>query len=211
MGRTLDHSCPHEKLVTQIFPMGAGKGKVVGMVTHVMTTDERRLLARYIRPLREVHDLTQGELAQSANVSRRQLGSIERGDAVPHEDVLRRVLKALRIDVDDVTDGEIERFTLRVRALLRLVPRAQRGDAFESITGSLTNAALSSTGVGISMTLHDGDLVDFRVLERPDRSKDVARYDRTAAAVEAELADYGDDIANLDPDVGEDKGRSEAK
>lgn len=89
-----------------------------------------------IKKLRKEKKLTQGELAERAGISGNHLSRLERGVFQPSIDVVKRLAKALDVNVDGILSGEDElapavsiknkELTERVRMIDQLEPEDQQ-------------------------------------------------------------------------------------
>lgn len=111
----------------RFFPKASTNGKDCGSVSAV-DREERAAWARLIRDLRRGKDLDQEQLASLADTTRRTIGSIERGDSVPQEDVLRRVLGVLGIDPEPETSQDVRNFIALITPLLERLPAEVRAE-----------------------------------------------------------------------------------
>lgn len=66
-----------------------------------------------VRVWREHRDLTQVQLAEAAGVSQSAIAHIERGASSPSLETLRRIAKALRVDLDDLEPANQDDGTVR--------------------------------------------------------------------------------------------------
>ena len=63
----------------------------------------------HVRRLRQQCGFSQGRLAEMVQTSRNTIGSIERGEWVPHLDLAKRIARALNSDLNTVFgEGAIE-------------------------------------------------------------------------------------------------------
>lgn len=90
-----------------------------------MNRDERKAWGPLIRTAREALGLTQDDLAEQANTTRRTLGAIERGDTVAQLAVLERLLASLGMSPQQI-DGDVETFLSMLGPLLQLLNAEQR-------------------------------------------------------------------------------------
>jgi transcriptional regulator with XRE-family HTH domain len=69
---------------------------------------EEKALANRIRAYRKLKALTQQELAERIGVSVAVLGSVERGTRKPKKDLLERIAKALKIQLNELIPPTID-------------------------------------------------------------------------------------------------------
>lgn len=114
-----------------------------------MDTAERRAWGPLIRAAREAQGLKQEAVAEMANVSRRTLGSIERGDTTAQTDVLRRILVSLNITPTQELDGDVRSFTAMLGPLLQRLGPDERAAVMPVITDLVASALKDSRSGGV--------------------------------------------------------------
>ena len=70
--------------------------------------DERKLLGRRIKSLRQARGYTQEQLAELIDINAKYLSSIERGAENPTLDLFLRLAKGLRVDLYEIFQFEHE-------------------------------------------------------------------------------------------------------
>lgn len=109
--------------------------------------DERRALARQVRPARLTRRISQQDLALMAGVTRNTVAGLENGTKVPQARPLWLVLGALGIRPDMAPRWDVETETwFRVMApLVRAVPQPRRGvvmlEVIERLSAELRHAS----------------------------------------------------------------------
>jgi transcriptional regulator with XRE-family HTH domain len=71
----------------------------------VAAQHHRRILGETIRTLRQQAALSQESLAERSDLTAKYLGEVERGYVNISVDALARIAKALRVQVQDLTNG----------------------------------------------------------------------------------------------------------
>lgn len=100
---------------------------------------ERAAWGARIRSERLQLGMTQDELAEAAKVSRRTIGSIERGDVVAQPGVLARILKALGLEPEPPRfDEETETLLAIVGPLIAAIPPQRRNEVMRRVIPILT-------------------------------------------------------------------------
>lgn len=118
----------------------------------LMNRDERATWGPLVRAARDTQGLTQQELAEMANTTRRTVGSIERGDSTPQLGVLERVLEVLGLwspegDVTPIVrafaslDDDVLSFLALAGPLLQRLPMDVRADLMDELMGVMVGGA----------------------------------------------------------------------
>lgn len=68
-----------------------------------MASSYRRIVGQNIRAYRKQAELSQEKLAEKASLSYKYLGEVERGDVNVSLDSLMRIVKVLKIKLNDLT------------------------------------------------------------------------------------------------------------
>lgn len=87
--------------------------------------EQRAAYGPLIRDARKGLGLDQATLAEMTGISRRTIGSIERGDTVAQQEVLDRLLKVLNLEQADV-DPDVEALLSVIQPLLQQVDQSRR-------------------------------------------------------------------------------------
>jgi transcriptional regulator with XRE-family HTH domain len=114
-----------------------------------MDTAERRAWGPLIRAAREAQGYKQVDVAEMANVSRRTLGSIERGDTTAQTDVLRRILASLNLTPTAALDSDVRSFTAMLGPLLQRLGQEERAAVMPVITDLVASALKDSRETGV--------------------------------------------------------------
>lgn len=91
-----------------------------------MDQNERRAWGPLIREARQAQNIGQQELADMTGVSRRTIGSIERGDSVAQTKVLERILVVLGLVDATKLDDDVTAFLAIVGPLLQRMDQSHR-------------------------------------------------------------------------------------
>ena len=63
---------------------------------------ESKLLTNQLKVLRAIHDITQAELAERVNVTRKSINTIENGKYVPSTYLALKLAKTLEVTVEEI-------------------------------------------------------------------------------------------------------------
>lgn len=97
-----------------------------------MDRDQRAMFGPLIRGARKLNGLDQETLAEMVGVTRRTIGSIERGDTVPQPRVLKKLLQVLSLEPVP-SDPDVQQFVALIEPLLQTVPAARRPALVQTI------------------------------------------------------------------------------
>ncbi len=73
-----------------------------------LMTDEKKLIGKRIKALREERGMSQEELSEKASISVKYLSAIERGKANPTLDIFSGLANVLKINLPNLFDYEVE-------------------------------------------------------------------------------------------------------
>lgn len=144
------------------------------------TAKDRFRYGTLIKQARIQRGMTQGELAEAANVSRKTISNLENGTHAPQEAVLRRMFAAVGLATEE--DAHAEHITAYMEmfgTLMESVPEPQQLEAMNRTTKLLTSYFERATPVVA---------VDFTPAEQ-------AAYDADRVA-----ASHDESEEELDPD-----------
>lgn len=90
----------------------------------------RARLADRIKYLRELHGISQADLARRVNTSQQEMSEYERGNVLPRPERIEAIAKAIGVDFGELfIDGTpAKRFSSEVLSLALLVERAAGAD-----------------------------------------------------------------------------------
>lgn len=109
-----------------------------------MERAERQAWGPLIRQTRERLGLSQQELAEQAQTSRRTVGSIERGDTAGQPAKLEMILKVLGLEPKQDLPADIKTFLAMLESLLPKIEEAERQVLFPQVI-ALIAASLEVT------------------------------------------------------------------
>lgn len=103
------------------------------------TEQERERYAAQIAPARKALGLSQEDLSERADVTRRTIGSVERGDSIPQAAVLKRLMVALDIFPCEQGDfsGSTSAWLAALGPLIESLPEPARERVMIEVVGSL--------------------------------------------------------------------------
>lgn len=144
---------------------------------------DKEKLGLRIKELRELSDLTQGQLATKAGLSRNYISSIENGRYSPSLETLGKIADVLDVTVIQILDNHVESMENRVQeeidrlsALFQEIPKRQ----LEVAEGLIVQASR------LRILLDDNwrDILENGEYEKFQQSKDQKPYDRKRPIVE---------------------------
>lgn len=137
-----------------------------------LDTAARKELASRVKALRRGMEMTQGDLAKYASVSRQTLSDIENGNTIPQQGVLFRILHVLGIDEESPQfESQTELWLSLIGTLIETIPEPKRGPAVDRVVRSLADDIKAGAAAGVSANYEDED---FEVSLDDVTKKDVA-------------------------------------
>jgi transcriptional regulator with XRE-family HTH domain len=119
----------------------SGKELLIGIVdVDALTADERAKLGAAIKELRMARGLSQSDIADAANITRKTYGTLERGERAAHAGNLRKVLEVLGIpqvsDFDRYDEGT-RMFIAITAPMFGALPESARAGAQQDVIALL--------------------------------------------------------------------------